>query len=88
MKRMSSFPHTLEMEVVEGGWKLLEPFPYKSGILGCIIIVPVGYVLAMNLSSEELGPVLKVLQNSMLVTHLAASRLTIGMDRRHLQSRF
>lgn len=44
MKRMSSFPHTLKMEVVEGGWKLLEPFPYKSGILGCIVIVPVGYV--------------------------------------------
>ena len=32
-----------------------------------VSVVPVGYVLAMNLSSEELGPVLKVLQNSMLV---------------------
>ena len=42
--KMSNFGNTLKMEVVTGGWKLLEPFPYKSDILGSTVIVPDGYV--------------------------------------------
>ncbi len=42
--KMSRYGNTLKMEVVAGGWKLLEPFPYKSDILGRIVIVPDGYV--------------------------------------------
>jgi len=41
---MSRFENTLKMEVVTGGWKLLEPFPYKSDILGRTVLVPDGYV--------------------------------------------
>ena len=41
---MSNFNNTLKVEVVDGGWKLLEPLPYKSDILGRIVIVPDGYV--------------------------------------------
>ena len=41
---MSHFKTKLILEVVDGGWQVVQPFIYHSELLGCDIEVPTGYV--------------------------------------------